>query len=260
MESEHPGVHLPRSIAPSGPSNVPIGPMDPALSPMQPVAAMGPPLSQVSRGYGAPYNSYHPHTVLPSIEDRMHTESAFPYQNHMFNTPPKHGHYHQPMHPSSLGQQSHFNHMHPQVQEDEAKYHPTAMGATSEAFRKAQVPRGMDQAVRKITTLEKRIKKLEADLAVAKITMAAQGERLDKLDNRMQKYDTTAEVVNDAERNFNTQASLLERVILGVQRIADVAAEVALIMRSDDVDDTPQSQSDEDGDDDSGIGPDATTV
>ena len=269
MESEKPSSRSARSTATSGISPAPIGPVDPALSPMQPVAAMGPPLSQVSRGYAAPYNPYttyiphnpyNPHNVLPSIEGRMHTESPFPYQNHMFNTSPTHGHYHQPMHPSSLGQHSHFNHMHPQIHDEETKYQPSAMGAIPDASRKTKVPRDMEEAVQKITSLESRIKTLETDLAVAKTTMAAQGERMNKMDNRMQKYNNTVQNVNNAEQNFRVQSSLLERVVQGVQMIAYVAAEVAHIMRSDDLGGGPGPQGDEneDNDDDSGIGPDAT--
>lgn len=261
MENEKPGSRSARTTASSGASTAQIGPVDPALSPMRPVAAMGPPMSQVSRGYGAPYNTYTPYksqNVLPTIEDRMHTESPFPYQSHMFDTPPKHGHYHQPMHLSSYGQHSQFNHMHPLIHEDETKYQPSAMDATPETFRKAQVPRDVDEVFQKITTLEKHIISLETDLAVAKNSMATQEERINTLEIRMQKYDTTAEGINHAERNLKSQASLLKRVVQGVQRIADVAGEVAHIMRSDGLGDRlgPRDNGNEGEDDDSGIGPD----
>ena len=147
--------------------------------------------------------------AVPSVEGRAATEGPFA-QQHLGPPPPRH------IHPSGLG----FYHYSPHEQE------PSPYGGelAHEAAKSANM-------AKQIANLEKLVKGLTDDLALAKSTIRAQDERLEDMSNRMKAFDNAVGGLGKAEGDFNEQNFKVNRAIRGIFEMVDVAARIADDMR-----------------------------
>ncbi|KAK7917527.1 hypothetical protein PG985_011135 [Apiospora marii] len=188
-------------------------PVDPSLNgihspptPMQPIAHM----HAGTNRYATP-GSVMPYAV-PSVEGRAATEAPFAQQP-LGPPPPRH------IHPSGLG----FYHYSPHEQEA-SPYGNMQAELAQDAAKSANM-------AKQIANLEKLVKGLSDDLAVAKSTIRAQEDRMEDMANRMKAFDSAVGGLGKAEGEFNAQNYKVDRAVRGIFEMVDVAARIAKDMK-----------------------------
>ncbi|KAK8070554.1 hypothetical protein PG997_010757 [Apiospora hydei] len=188
-------------------------PLDPALqngihtppATMQPVAPMHAGASRYATpGSAMPF-------VISSVEGRAATEAPFPHP--LGPPPPRH------FHPSGLNV---YHYPHEQEPSPYSNMHELAHEATNNA-----------NMAKQIDNLEKLVKALSDDLAVAKSTIRAQEDRLEDMTNRMKRFDNAVGGLGKAESEFNMQNHKVDRAIRGIFEMVEVAARIAKDMNGD---------------------------
>lgn len=176
---------------------------------MQPVA----PMHAGSHRYATPGSAMP--FVMSSVEGRAATEAPFAQQP-LGPPPPRH------IHPSGLG----FYHYSPHAHEHET---PPYGNVQAEL---AQEAANSANTAKQIANLERLVKGLSDDLAVAKSTIRAQEDRIEDMANRMKAFDNAVGGLGKAEGEFNMQNYKVDRAIRGIFEMVEVAAKIANDMKA----------------------------
>ncbi|KAK8074164.1 hypothetical protein PG994_005063 [Apiospora phragmitis] len=183
-------------------------------SPFDPALHNGPvaPMQASANRYATPGSAMP--FVMSSVEGRAATEAPFP-QHPMGLPPPR------LIHPSGLGYYQYPN-------EQEA----SPYGSNMQAELAHEAPNSANTA-KQIANLEKIVRGLSDDLAVAKSTIRAQEDRLEDMTNRMKTFDRAVGGLGKAEGEFNMQNHKVDCAVRGIFEMVNVAAKIAKEMSGD---------------------------